>query len=175
VPVTSLDGWQTGRYEGTDADYGTAWRTPVTWQHGVAEVRGDGSSGAVLTLAAECRAPVVVRTALSFVSIEGARRNLEAEARPFGWDFDAVVASARQAWDGILGRIEVSGGRAEDRRLLGRAVDARAAVDPRGPRVGRGVVELLPRPLTPPLPRGPREGRAARAADGPGAEREALA
>jgi predicted alpha-1,2-mannosidase len=117
VPVSSLDGWQTGRYEGTDTNYGTAWRTPVTWQRGVAEARGDGSSGAVLTLAAQGDEPVVVRTALSFVSIEGARRNLEAEARPFGWDFDAVVASARQAWAGILGRVEVSGGREEDRRL----------------------------------------------------------
>jgi len=116
VPVTSIDGWQTGRYEGTDAN----------------------------TLATEGRAPVVVRTALSFVSVEGARRNLEAKARPFGWDFDAVVASARQAWDGVFGRVEVwtEAGRT---CASGRAVDARAAVDPRGPRVGRRVVELLPR------------------------------
>jgi predicted alpha-1,2-mannosidase len=118
VPVPALDGWHAGRYEGADTNYGTAWRAPVSWRRGVDEVKGDGSSGAVLTLAPEMDRPVVVRTALSFVSVEGARGNMAAEAHPFGWDFDAVVGAARRVWGELLGRVEVSGGREEDRRLF---------------------------------------------------------
>lgn len=53
--------------------------------------------------------PVVqVRSAISYVDIEGARKNLEEEvAGPFGWDFDAVQEHNRQAWNDILSRIAV--------------------------------------------------------------------
>lgn len=45
------------------------------------------------------------KIALSTVSVEGAKNNLHKELP--GWDFDAVVANARQAWNGYLSRIEV--------------------------------------------------------------------
>jgi predicted alpha-1,2-mannosidase len=48
---------------------------------------------------------VVIRTAFSTVSVEGARQNLRAEAAT--WDFDAVAAAAREKWDEALGRIQV--------------------------------------------------------------------
>ena len=51
--------------------------------------------------------PVVVKVALSTTGVEGARRNLAAEAP--GWDFDAVRAAARAAWNEALGRVEVEG------------------------------------------------------------------
>jgi putative alpha-1,2-mannosidase len=38
--------------------------------------------------------------------------------KPFGWDFDAVVANARKVWNDLLGRVEVSGARPEDRKLF---------------------------------------------------------
>ncbi|MBC7900817.1 MAG: glycoside hydrolase family 92 protein [Saprospiraceae bacterium] len=51
---------------------------------------------------------VLMKVAISSVSIEGARKNLEAELP--GWDFDKVRADAKAAWNKELGKIEVSGG-----------------------------------------------------------------
>ncbi|MGD9631192.1 MAG: GH92 family glycosyl hydrolase [Pyrinomonadaceae bacterium] len=51
---------------------------------------------------------VMVKVVISYVSIEGARKNLEAELP--GWDFDKVRADAKAAWNKELSKIEVSGG-----------------------------------------------------------------
>lgn len=54
---------------------------------------------------------IQLKVALSYVSVEQARKNLAAE-QP-GWDFEQVVADARKAWTGLLDRIQVSGGTPE--------------------------------------------------------------
>ena len=51
---------------------------------------------------------ILVKVAISYVSIEGARKNLAAELP--GWDFDKVRADAKAAWNKELSKIEVSGG-----------------------------------------------------------------
>ena len=51
---------------------------------------------------------IIVKVALSPVSIEGARKNLAAELP--GWDFEKVRADARVAWNKELSKIEVTGG-----------------------------------------------------------------
>jgi predicted alpha-1,2-mannosidase len=51
---------------------------------------------------------VLVKVALSSVSIEGARKNLAAELP--GWDFDKVRAAAKAAWNKELSKIGISGG-----------------------------------------------------------------
>ncbi len=51
---------------------------------------------------------LLVKVAISYVSIEGARKNLAAELP--GWDFDKVRADAKAAWNKELSKIEVSGG-----------------------------------------------------------------
>jgi len=50
-----------------------------------------------------------VKVALSTVSVDGAKRNLAAEVP--GWDFAAVRAQARAAWNGLLSRAEAEGTR----------------------------------------------------------------
>lgn len=52
--------------------------------------------------------PLLLKVAISYVSIEGARKNLETELP--GWDFDKVRADAKAAWNKELSKIEVSGG-----------------------------------------------------------------
>ena len=47
---------------------------------------------------------IVARVALSTVSVDGARRNLQAEATT--WDFDKVAAAARSQWEQTLGSIQ---------------------------------------------------------------------
>jgi putative alpha-1,2-mannosidase len=54
---------------------------------------------------------LLVKVAISYVSIEGARKNLEAELPH--WDFDKVRADAKAAWNKELRKIDVSGGTPE--------------------------------------------------------------
>ncbi len=54
---------------------------------------------------------ILVKVAISYVSIEGARKNLEAEVPH--WDFDKVRADAKAAWNKELSKIEVTGGTPE--------------------------------------------------------------
>ena len=60
--------------------------------------------------------PVLLKVALSSVSIAGARRNLNAEMP--GWDFDGVKASAERIWNDELSKIVVEGGTADQRRTF---------------------------------------------------------
>ncbi|HWN10913.1 MAG TPA: GH92 family glycosyl hydrolase [Pyrinomonadaceae bacterium] len=54
------------------------------------------------------RGPLLVKVAISPVSIEGARRNLVAELP--GWNFEHTVQGASAAWNRELNRIEAGGG-----------------------------------------------------------------
>jgi predicted alpha-1,2-mannosidase len=60
--------------------------------------------------------PLLVKVGLSAVDVEGALRNLETEAP--GWDFDAVHAAARSAWEGELSKAVVTGAGADDRKIF---------------------------------------------------------
>jgi predicted alpha-1,2-mannosidase len=57
---------------------------------------------------------VTMRAGISFVDLDGARRNLEAEAPTF--DFDAMRREARSDWNRELARVEVAGGGEPDLR-----------------------------------------------------------
>ena len=52
--------------------------------------------------------PILVKVAISAVSIDGARRNLAAELS--GWDFNRVRSDADVAWNHQLNRIQATGG-----------------------------------------------------------------
>jgi predicted alpha-1,2-mannosidase len=62
-------------------------------------------------------APTVrVKTAISYVSIDGARANLEAEAMTF--DLDEQAARAKERWNAQLGKLKVVGGTLDQRKQL---------------------------------------------------------
>lgn len=57
----------------------------------------------------EASQTVQARSAISLVSIDNARENLETEiTNPFGWDFDAVVANNKTTWNDYLNRIQIT-------------------------------------------------------------------
>ena len=66
-----------------------------------------------LTFDSKDQMEVLVKVAISYVSIEGARKNLEAELPH--WDFDKVRAEAKAAWNKELSKIEVTGGTDDQR------------------------------------------------------------
>ncbi len=72
---------------------------------------GEKAGRHVLTFDADPGETVRVKVALSTTDVDGARRNLEAEIP--GWDFMGVRQTARAAWNGYLGRMEMTGGTAD--------------------------------------------------------------
>jgi predicted alpha-1,2-mannosidase len=60
--------------------------------------------------------PVQMRAGISYVSIEGAQRNLDAEVGVAG--FDQVQAAARRVWNERLGQVSVAGGTEDQRRTF---------------------------------------------------------
>lgn len=60
---------------------------------------------------------VEIRMGISFVSIENARRNLDAE-QPTHTTFDSLHVAARKRWNDDLGRIRIFGGSEEQRKVF---------------------------------------------------------
>jgi predicted alpha-1,2-mannosidase len=71
---------------------------------------------------------VVMKVGISFVSIEGARKNLEADIA--GWDFDRVVKDTRELWNQALSKITVEGGTEEEKTIFYTAL-YHTLIDPR--------------------------------------------
>ncbi len=59
---------------------------------------------------------ILLKVGLSSVSIQGARRNLEAEIP--GWDFEKKVIEAGRTWNKALSRIKVEGGTREQKTIF---------------------------------------------------------
>jgi predicted alpha-1,2-mannosidase len=71
---------------------------------------------------------VLMKTGISFVSEDGARKNLEADIPR--WEFDKVREQTRTLWDEALGRITVSGGTEAQRTIFYTAL-YHTMIDPR--------------------------------------------
>lgn len=71
---------------------------------------------AVLTFADTNGKPVVAKVGLSLVSVQNARQNMESEVKDF--DFDAVHAATRNAWEQQLSVITVEGGSEADKEIF---------------------------------------------------------
>ncbi|MEO9021533.1 MAG: GH92 family glycosyl hydrolase [Ginsengibacter sp.] len=57
---------------------------------------------------AKANDPLLMKVAISQVSVDGAKRNMDKELP--GWNFDEVKKKAAAEWDKELGRIEIKGG-----------------------------------------------------------------
>jgi len=78
-------------------------------------INGDIDIGALINFSTEKDEVVIMKTAISYVSVDQARLNMEVETESFGWDFDAVRKNAREVWSKILNTIEVEGGTETDK------------------------------------------------------------
>ncbi len=84
-------------------------------EENVNEIQGKGDVGCFVRYETDEREQVNVHTAISMVSIDQARLNLETETRQLGFDFDAYVEEAQHVWNDLLGRIIVEGDHEEDK------------------------------------------------------------
>jgi predicted alpha-1,2-mannosidase len=71
---------------------------------------------------------VLMKTGISFVSMDGAAHNLQQEIRD--WNFDVVRSKARDQWNKELARIKVSGGTTEEKKVFYTAL-YHTMIDPR--------------------------------------------
>ncbi|HET6724849.1 MAG TPA: GH92 family glycosyl hydrolase [Gammaproteobacteria bacterium] len=74
------------------------------------------TAGAYLTFDTRKHQAVRARVALSYVSIDGAKKNMKREIP--GWDFDSVRDETRSRWNDVLSRIEIGGGTPEQRQMF---------------------------------------------------------
>ena len=71
-------------------------------------LKASGDCGAFVEFKTRAGEKVLVRTGISLVSVVNARLNLEREmAKPFGWNFAAVVQGQRRAWNEIFQRVDI--------------------------------------------------------------------
>ncbi|GGH08805.1 hypothetical protein GCM10011586_26540 [Silvibacterium dinghuense] len=96
-------------------EVGGTW-TPAARHEGAIEQQGEsGAAGAYVRFRLPESHVIHVRIGTSFVSVDEARRNLEAEMPDF--DFMAAVQRSRDAWTAALGRFAV-GGNSPDRSIF---------------------------------------------------------
>ncbi len=99
-PFTSMGGWT-----GTD----------IVNETSEVKVTKDLDIGAFLKFNLKDDQKVLLKTGISYVSIEQARLNTKTEMDQFGWDFDAIRKNASNIWNNLLGKVKVEGGSETDK------------------------------------------------------------
>ena len=106
-PMKSMNSWDGEQkhsdVEALDAEFKNTFRSVPGW--GYSDSPTAGVSAQYSMKAGET---LQVKMAISFTSIENARKNMESDCNE--WDFDQVRREARAEWNDWLGRIEVEGG-----------------------------------------------------------------
>jgi predicted alpha-1,2-mannosidase len=75
----------------------------------ILRVKGAEDAGAIVGFDTREQNVIQLRTGISYVSLDNAKENLEAEvSHPFGWDFEAVRQANVDAWDELFQRLKIS-------------------------------------------------------------------
>jgi predicted alpha-1,2-mannosidase len=77
---------------------------------GVTQLEGKDDIGAYVDFDTKQGEVVLLQTAISYVSIDQARLNLNQEMNPFKWNFETARKNARDTWNNLLSNIKVEGG-----------------------------------------------------------------
>ena len=120
------DGWIRKLDEVTSPEY-QAVVAKADVKRGIGEAEGD-HLGFFAEFAPEKNEAVMLKVGISFVSPEGARKNLQTEIG--GWDFDLVCANARNAWNDALNKIAINGG-TDDQKAVFYTALYHTMIDPR--------------------------------------------
>jgi predicted alpha-1,2-mannosidase len=94
----------------------TAWTAHRVWSDGVAPSTATTASGTGVGAAIDVAADFELAVGLSLVSLDGARRNLDAEVPAV--DYDAALAATRDAWTKLLSAVLITGGSETERRIF---------------------------------------------------------
>jgi predicted alpha-1,2-mannosidase len=72
--------------------------------------------GITLQFSGADKNPVMIKTGLSFISLDQAKRNLDNAIK--GWDFNLRKEETRAAWNKVLGKIEIEGGTEKEKEIF---------------------------------------------------------
>ncbi len=125
-----IEGYVTGDMEGSHnlpltcyffAEFSKPFISVGTWNgeninHNLKEMSGNEGVGAYVNFATSEGEQVLIKLGISFVSIEGAKKNLKAELP--NWEFDKIKEQASEAWNKKLKKIEVKGGTEDDKIIF---------------------------------------------------------
>ncbi len=104
-----FDGAYSGRHGGETVYFVVRFDlAPIDTEVWTPDDNEDGALGAFLAFDLVDGGEVQAQVALSFVDLEGAQANLDAE-QP-GFDFEGTAAAARQAWDDAFSSLAIAGG-----------------------------------------------------------------
>ena len=120
------DGWKRRR-EDVESDRYQERIAKAAVLHGVREKEGR-HLGFFTEFPARPGEQVLMKSGISFVSMEGARKNLRAEIPD--WDFDGIHRRNREQWNRALGKIQISGGTEEEKKVFYTAL-YHTLIDPR--------------------------------------------
>ncbi len=120
------DSWSRKRDDVTSAAYQERVAQAKVFQN-VQEMEGK-HLGFYTEFETKDKEQVMLRAGISFVSIEGAKKNLQAEITD--WNFDQVHDRARELWNVALSKISVEGGTAEEKAIFYTAL-YHTMIDPR--------------------------------------------
>ncbi len=113
-------GWAPDQYVYFVARFSEPFTDPALYLNGEVsgtsnEIKGK-SVKAVLNYQTKAGKQILVKVALSAISTEGARRNMDEELPH--WDFDKTVNRAENAWNAELGKIKISGGTKDQQTIF---------------------------------------------------------
>lgn len=91
-PFEQMNGWIDGKIE-----------------KGIQTIKGKGDIGSYVTFKTKKGEQIMTQTAISLVSIDGARLNLDTELKPYNWNFEQCVTDGRNVWNELLSKIKVEG------------------------------------------------------------------
>lgn len=109
----------TSTYDAEPTGHGT-WEGDAVTAGGTEVTSSAGKDQAGAWLAFEPGTTVTFRTGISYVSVDGAARNLAEESA--GKSFAQVRREARRTWEDALGTVAVTGGSREDRTVFATAL-----------------------------------------------------
>jgi predicted alpha-1,2-mannosidase len=120
------DGWSRKREDVESAKY-QAQVANAEILKGTSEKQGK-HLGFYTEFATNAGEQVLMKTGISFISIDGAKNNLQTEIK--GWDFNAVHEQARQLWDKALSKVKIEGG-TRDQKIVFYTALYHTMIDPR--------------------------------------------
>ena len=101
------------RFSKPYSSYGVAIDNII--QEGIASAKGKNVKG-YFSFNTEENETILMKVAISSLSIEGARKNMDTELA--GWDFEKTRSEAKEAWNNELRKIEVQGGSKEQQKVF---------------------------------------------------------
>ena len=123
-----IEGYVTGDMEGNYtrpltcyffAEFNKPFSSYGTWNgenihQNLNEISGKDGVGVFVNYSTQKGEQVLIKVGISFVSIDGAKKNLEAEIPH--WNFDKIRTQAKEIWNQKLNKIKVTGG-TEDQKV----------------------------------------------------------